>query len=81
VLRELPERVAKTADQRLDLLRATNLTSIVVPDERDEAIRDLTRAARHRVRLQMQAMMLVVNLIISIPISPSAAKSPDWLIL
>jgi transposase len=44
--------------------RSANLTRIVIPDERDEAIRDLTRAredavgARLRVRLQMQAMML-----------------------
>jgi transposase len=45
-------------------LRAGNLTSIVVPDERDEAMRDLSRAredacaARLRVRLQMKAMLL-----------------------
>lgn len=45
-------------------LRSGNLTSIVVPDERDEAIRDLTRAredavaARLRIRLQMKAMLL-----------------------
>lgn len=45
-------------------LRAGNLTPIVVPDERDEAIRDLVRAredacaARLRVRLQMRAMLL-----------------------
>jgi len=45
-------------------LRAGNLTRIVVPDERDEAIRDLSRtredavAARLRVRLQMKAMLL-----------------------
>ena len=45
-------------------LRAGNLTPIVVPDERDEAIRDLVRAredacaARSRVRLQMRAMLL-----------------------
>jgi transposase len=44
--------------------RAGDLTHIVVPDERDEAIRDLTRAredactARHRVRQQMKAMLL-----------------------
>jgi hypothetical protein len=40
------------------------MLKILVPDERDEAIRDLVRAredaraARHRVRLQTQAMML-----------------------
>jgi len=45
-------------------LRAGDLTSIVVPDERDEAIRDLSRAredavaARLRVRQQMKAMLL-----------------------
>lgn len=45
-------------------LRAGNLTRIVVPDERDEAMRDLVRAredactARLRVRLQMKAMLL-----------------------
>lgn len=45
-------------------LRAGNLTRIVVPDERDEAIRDLVRAredaiaARVRARLQMKAMLL-----------------------
>lgn len=45
-------------------LRSGNLTSIVVPDERDEAMRDLTRtredavAARLRTRLQMKAMLL-----------------------
>jgi transposase len=45
-------------------LRSGNLTSIVVPDERDEAIRDLARAredavaARLRTRLQMKAMLL-----------------------
>jgi len=71
-----PSRVTRCpADQRIktdrrDALllaresRAGNLTSIVVPDERDEAMRDLSRAredacaARLRVRLQMQAMML-----------------------
>src|ERR1700730_14367349 len=45
-------------------LRAGNLISILVPDERDEAVRDLSRAredavaARLRVRLQMKAMLL-----------------------
>lgn len=44
--------------------RAGNLVSIVVPDARDEAIRDLARsradavAARLRARLQLQAMLL-----------------------
>lgn len=68
ITRKPSEKRVKT-DRRDALLlaresRAGNLTSIVVPDERDEAIRDLTRAredartARHRVRLQMQAMTL-----------------------
>ena len=45
-------------------LRAGKLTPIVVPDERDEAIRDLVRAredacaARVRGQLQMKAMLL-----------------------
>ena len=45
-------------------LRAGDLTNILVPDERDEAIRDLSRAredacaARLRVRQQMKAMLL-----------------------
>jgi transposase len=45
-------------------LRAGDLTRILVPDERDEAIRDLSRAredavaARLRVRQQMKAMLL-----------------------
>ena len=44
--------------------RAGNLSAVLIPDERDEAIGDLSRAredaraARHRVRLQMHAMML-----------------------
>lgn len=44
--------------------RAGNLVSILVPDARDEAIRDLSRAradvvsARLRARLQLQAMLL-----------------------
>jgi transposase len=44
--------------------RAGDLTPIAVPDERDEAVRDLSRAredacaARLRVRLQMKAMLL-----------------------
>lgn len=71
-----PSRISRSpAEQRIktdrrDALllaresRAGNLTSIVVPDERDEAIRDLSRAredacaARLRVRLQMKAMLL-----------------------
>src|ERR1700677_2818052 len=68
ITRQPAEKRLKT-DRRDALLlaresRAGNLTSIVVPDERDEAIRDLVRTredartARHRVRLQIQAMML-----------------------
>ncbi len=68
ITRKPSEKRIKT-DRRDALLlaresRSGNLTSIVVPDERDEAIRDLVRAredaraARHRVRLQIQAMML-----------------------
>ena len=68
ITRKPSEKRIKT-DRRDALLlaresRSGNLTSIVVPDERDEAIRDLVRAredariARQRVRLQMQAMML-----------------------
>ena len=68
ITRQPSEKRIKT-DRRDALLlaresRAGNLTSIMVPDERDEAIRDLSRtredacAARLRVRLQMQAMML-----------------------
>lgn len=44
--------------------RAGDLTAIAVPDERDEAMRDLSRAredacaARQRVRQQMKAMLL-----------------------
>jgi transposase len=68
ITRKPAEKRLKT-DRRDALLlaresRSGNLTSIVVPDERDEAIRDLTRArddarlARHRVRLQIHAMML-----------------------
>lgn len=62
------QRVIKT-DRRDALLlaresRAGNLTPVAVPDERDEAMRDLSRAredagaARLRVRLQMKAMLL-----------------------
>lgn len=68
ITRSPAEQRVKT-DRRDALLlaresRAGNLVAIVVPDERDEAIRDLSRAredacaARLRVRLQMQAMML-----------------------
>lgn len=71
-----PSRITRTAsEQRIKTdrrdalmlarqLRAGDLTAIVVPDERDEAIRDLSRtredacAARLRVRLQMKAMLL-----------------------
>lgn len=65
----------KTAEQRiktdrLDAVllaresRAGNLVKVVMPDERDEAIRDLSRAredasaARLRARLQLKAMLL-----------------------
>ena len=68
ITRKPSEKRIKT-DRRDALLlaresRSGNLTSIVVPDERDEAIRDLVRAredtriARHRVRSQIKAMML-----------------------
>ena len=68
ITRKPAEKRLKT-DRRDALLlaresRAGNLSSIVVPDERDEAIRDLTRAredavaARLRVRQQMKAMLL-----------------------
>lgn len=67
--------VRKTAEQRiktdrLDALllaresRAGNLVKVVMPDERDEAVRDLSRAredasaARLRARLQLKAMLL-----------------------
>ena len=68
ITRSVSERCLKT-DRRDALLlarqcRAGDLTAIVVPDERDEAIRDLSRAredacaARLRVRQQMKAMLL-----------------------
>src|SRR6185437_10496346 len=44
--------------------RASNLVTVALPDERDEAIRDLSRAredagtARLRARLQLKAMLL-----------------------
>jgi transposase len=68
ITRKPSEKRIKT-DRRDALLlaresRSGNLTSIVVPVEREEAIRDLVRAredaraARHRLRLQIQALML-----------------------
>ena len=68
ITRKPAEKRIKT-DRRDALLlaresRAGNLSSIVVPDERDEAIRDLARAredvsaARKRVRQQMRALLL-----------------------
>jgi transposase len=71
-----PSRIARTPNEkrlktdRRDALmlarqvRAGELTNIVVPDERDEAMRDLSRAredacaARLRIRQQMKAMLL-----------------------
>ena len=71
-----PARIARSAaDQRIktdrrDALllaresRAGNLTCVVMPDARDEAMRDLSRsredacAARHRARLQLKALLL-----------------------
>jgi transposase len=46
------------------LARAAELVSVTIPDERDEAIRDLSRArvdavrARHKARQQLKALML-----------------------
>jgi transposase len=68
VVRSAAGKAIKT-DRRDALLlaresRAGNLTPIAVPDERDEAIRDLSRAredaiaARLRARQQLKAMML-----------------------
>jgi transposase len=68
VVRSAAGKAIKT-DRRDALLlaresRAGNLTSVTVPDERDEAIRDLSRAredaiaARLRARQQLKAMML-----------------------
>jgi transposase len=68
IARSPAEKVLKT-DRRDALLlaresRSGNLTKIAMPDERDEAIRDLSRAredasaARHRVMLQLRAMLL-----------------------
>ena len=68
ITRKASEKLIKT--DRLDALllaresRAGNLVRVVVPDERDEAIRDLARAredasaARLRARLQLKAMLL-----------------------
>jgi transposase len=71
-----PSRIARSPNEqrlktdRRDALmlarqvRAGELTNIVVPDERDEAMRDLSRAredacaARLRIRQQMKAMLL-----------------------
>lgn len=68
ITRSPAEKRIKT-DRRDALLlaresRAGNLVSILVPDDRDEAIRDLSRAredagaARLRARLQLKAMLL-----------------------
>jgi transposase len=68
IMRKPAEKRLKT--DRLDAVllaresRAGNLVKIAVPDERDEAIRDLSRAredtgaARLRARLQLKAMLL-----------------------
>jgi transposase len=68
ITRKSAEQRLKT--DRLDAVllaresRAGNLVKVVVPDERDEAIRDLSRAredangARLRARLQLKAMLL-----------------------
>jgi transposase len=68
ITRKASEKLIKT--DRLDALllaresRAGNLVRVIVPDERDEAIRDLARAredavaARLRARLQIKAMLL-----------------------
>jgi transposase len=68
ITRQAAEKGVKTDRRDAMLLaresRAGNLSSIVVPDERDEAMRDLVRAredamtARKRVRQQMKAMLL-----------------------
>jgi transposase len=68
IVRSAGEKRIKT-DRRDALLlaresRSGDLTKILMPDERDEAIRDLSRAredasaARLRARLQMKAMLL-----------------------
>lgn len=68
ITRKAAEQHTKT--DRLDALllaresRAGNLVKVALPDERDEAIRDLSRAredacaARLRARLQLKAMLL-----------------------
>jgi transposase len=68
ITRKAAEQRSKT--DRLDAVllaresRAGNLVRVVVPDERDEAIRDLSRSredangARLRARLQLKAMLL-----------------------
>ncbi len=69
MVRTVAGRAIKTDRRDAALLlaresRAGNLTPIAVPDERDEAIRDLSRAredaiaARLRARQQLKAMML-----------------------
>lgn len=68
ITRKPAEKRIKT-DRRDALLlaresRSGNLVKVIVPDERDEAIRDLSRAredanaARMRARLQLKAMLL-----------------------
>lgn len=68
ITRSPSEQLIKT-DRRDALMlarqsRADDLTPIMIPDERDEAIRDLSRAredavaARLRIRQQMKAMLL-----------------------
>jgi len=68
ITRKAAEKRLKT--DRLDAVllaresRAGNLVRVAMPDERDEAIRDLcrtredARGARHRARLQLKAMLL-----------------------
>ncbi|MHB8812184.1 MAG: IS110 family RNA-guided transposase [Steroidobacteraceae bacterium] len=68
ITRQAAEKRVKTDRRDAILLaresRSGNLSRIVVPDERDEAMRDLSRAredavaARKRVRQQMKAMLL-----------------------
>jgi transposase len=70
-----PSKIPKKAGERIktdrrdalklaSLARAGELTSVTIPDERDEAIRDLTRArvdavrARLKARQQLQALLL-----------------------
>jgi transposase len=68
ISRKAAEKLTKT--DRLDAMllaresRSGNLIKVVVPDARDEAMRDLARTredavgARHRARLQLKAMLL-----------------------